>query len=110
MLLGRYVAADDIPLSPAFQRASVALTLIMRHPDGEGVDGDLASFGRVAAKFQTLCLARGGRPHWAKRHTCGATELASVYPRYAEFASLRAKLDPGGMFISSPHLRRMFPA
>ena len=114
MLLGRYVAADDIPLSPAFQRASVALTLIMRHrpdggEDGAGEDGaDVAFFARVLEKFQALCLSKGGRPHWAKRHTCGAAELASVYPRYAKFVAMRARLDPGGMFVSSPHLRQLF--
>jgi L-gulonolactone oxidase len=42
-----------------------------------------------------------GRPHWGKRHFRTAEELAPLYPRWAEFARARARLDPGGVFSNA---------
>lgn len=49
----------------------------------------------------------GGRPHWGKIHSLGATGLAKLYPRYDEFRALREALDPQGRFLND-HLRRLF--
>jgi FAD/FMN-containing dehydrogenase len=48
-----------------------------------------------------------GRPHWGKRHTRTAPELAHLYPQYQAFRHLRAKLDPTGKFLNA-HLRSLF--
>jgi FAD/FMN-containing dehydrogenase len=40
----------------------------------------------------------GGRPHWGKRHFQSAETLAARYPRWAQFAAARDRLDPGRAF------------
>lgn len=47
----------------------------------------------------------GGRPHWAKAHTCGALELQKMYPNFADFLRVREHADPDGVFLN-PYLRR----
>ena len=49
----------------------------------------------------------GGRPHWGKLHSLGAAELSKLYPRFADFQALRARLDPDGRMLND-HLRRIF--
>ncbi|MFC5828992.1 D-arabinono-1,4-lactone oxidase [Nonomuraea insulae] len=44
-----------------------------------------------------------GRPHWGKLHTRDAAYLGKVYPRFADFLSLRDRLDPGRLF-ANPYL------
>ena len=46
----------------------------------------------------------GGRPHWGKRHSLTAHELAGLYPRFEDFKGVRARLDPGGAF-ANPYTR-----
>jgi FAD-linked oxidoreductase len=87
----RFSAADDALLSPAHARdtAYVAVHLF------EGMEYE-APFREVEA------VMRGwdGRPHWGKRSFLGAEELAPRYPRWADFAAIRARLDPGGRFVN----------
>ncbi|WP_375480758.1 D-arabinono-1,4-lactone oxidase [uncultured Jatrophihabitans sp.] len=40
----------------------------------------------------------GGRPHWGKLHYRDAESSAAAYPRFADFAALRDKLDPHRIF------------
>lgn len=49
----------------------------------------------------------GGRPHWGKIHSLGASELSELYPRFREFQTLRARLDPDGRMLND-HLRKVF--
>jgi FAD/FMN-containing dehydrogenase len=49
----------------------------------------------------------GGRPHWGKIHTLGALQLSQLYPRFAEFRSIRQQLDPQGRMLNH-HLRKIF--
>ena len=94
----RYVAADDIWLSPFYQRDSVAISVHqyvgMAHQE---------YFAAAEAIFRN----HGGRPHWGKMHSLAARELAELYPRWSDFHRLRKQLDPKGMF-SNPLLRRWF--
>jgi L-gulonolactone oxidase len=48
----------------------------------------------------------GGRPHWGKRHSLSAVELAELYPRFEEFKAIRTELDPGGSF-ANPYLEQV---
>ena len=57
--------------------------------------------------LEPMFLAAGGRPHWGKMHSLGSEELARLYPRYDDFAELRARWDPEGRFVND-HLQRMF--
>ena len=47
-----------------------------------------------------------GRPHWGKLHFREAADLRPAYPRWDDFAAVRAKLDPDGRF-RNPYLDRV---
>lgn len=94
----RVVAADDIPLSPFVGRASAAIAVHHRpNRDWRG----------LLARVEPLLAARGGRPHWGKRHTLDARALAERYPEWSTYQALRRELDPRGRMLS-PTLRRIF--
>ena len=42
----------------------------------------------------------GGRPHWGKLHTRTAEDLAPAYPRWADFAAVRDRVDPDRVFTN----------
>lgn len=85
----RVTAADDIPLSPAYERESAYISVhrYVREPHDE-------YFGEMEAVLH----AAGGRPHWGKLHTLGARELSALYPRFDEFVALRDEVDPERVF------------
>ncbi|MGY1780755.1 D-arabinono-1,4-lactone oxidase [Geodermatophilus sp. SYSU D01036] len=97
----RVAAADDVPLSTAYGRdtAYVAVHVPARDPSG----------GWFAA-FEAIALAAGGRPHWGKEHGLDAAALAQRYPRFGEFAALRDRLDPAGVFTNAHLARVLGPA
>ncbi len=87
----RFTAGDDAMLSPAHGRDSCYVAVHHdRHGDWqpyfEAVAGVMAEYG--------------GRPHWGKRHQLGATELAKLYPRFEDFKTVRARLDPDSRFAN----------
>jgi L-gulono-1,4-lactone dehydrogenase len=88
----RFVAADDAWLSPAYGRQTCYLAVHMF----EGMAWD-RYFGSVEAAM----VALGGRPHWGKRHAQNAASLATLYPEWDRFASVRARLDPQGRFTNA---------
>ncbi len=45
-----------------------------------------------------------GRPHWGKVHTLGYEQLKYLYPRYDDFITLQASLDPEGRMLND-HLK-----
>jgi FAD-linked oxidoreductase len=94
----RSVAADDVWLSPFYQRKSATIAVHQYHR----VD---------TSKLFDMCegIFRGveGRPHWGKRHTRTRPEFAKLYPRFEDFRQLRQKLDPGMKFLNS-HLKSIF--
>ncbi len=96
----RFSAGDDALLSPAHARESAYVAVHVF----EGMDFE-APFREVEA------VMRGwdGRPHWGKRSFLGAEELAPRYPRWADFAKLRERLDPRGRFVN-PWLARTLGA
>ena len=95
----RFVAADDALLSPAHARdtAYVAVHVF------EGMDGE-PPFREV----EKLMAGWGGRPHWGKRSFLAARELKTRYPRWDDFAAIRAELDPDGRF-ENDWARRVLP-
>jgi FAD/FMN-containing dehydrogenase len=88
----RFSAGDDALLSPAHARdtAYVAVHVF------EGMSFD-APFREVEAVMGEW----GGRPHWGKRSFLSAAELAPRYPRWADFAAIRERLDPEGRFVNA---------
>lgn len=94
----RTVAADEILISPAQGRATVAISI------HEGAALPHAAFFNDAER---IFRRHQGRPHWAKLHSLGRPELAELYPEWGRFQAVRKQLDPDGRFLNE-HLRRLF--
>ena len=94
----RTVAADDVWMSPFFERQSVTIAVHQYH----SVDTKTL-FDAAEAIFRSV----DGRPHWGKRHTRSGHELSRLYPKYEDFRALRRRLDPQGKFLND-HLRALF--
>jgi FAD-linked oxidoreductase len=94
----RTVAADDVWMSPFYQRDSSTLAVHQYHR---------VDTSRLFESCEAIFRRNEGRPHWGKRHTRTAPELESLYPKYDTFRALRRKLDPSGKFLND-HLRAMF--
>ena len=94
----RTLAADEIPLSPAYRRATVTLSL---HQAAE------LPYRELFADGEAIFRSVGGRPHWGKLHSCKAAELRDLYPRWDDFHAVRRELDPHGRFLNA-YLRELF--
>jgi FAD/FMN-containing dehydrogenase len=86
----RFVASDNLWLSPAYQRESVYFAI---HTYIE--EEYLEYFKAMESIFKRY----QGRPHWGKWHSLKSEDLQKVYPRYNDFLSLRRELDPQGVFV-----------
>jgi len=94
----RFVAADDIMMSPAYGRDSCQIGAYMF--ESEGID-------RYFQEFQRIMYAMGGRPHWGKEFSLAGAEIRELYPMAHRFNELRQELDPRGLFASE-FVRRLF--
>jgi L-gulonolactone oxidase len=96
----RYVQGDDIWLSPCYGRATAVISFIVFGSRTDG--GNQTAMGLYARELERISRdGYGGRPHWGKVAWSGHAHLAAVYPRWADFLRLRAKLDPHGMFVNA---------
>ncbi len=93
----RYVAADDIPLSPFYRRDSAVLSI---HQDAR------VSHDPYFRDVERLMRDLEGRPHWGKLHTLSAAELEPLYAEWGLFQRVRARLDPTGKLMT-PYLRQV---
>jgi L-gulonolactone oxidase len=96
----RFAAPDDALLSPAYDRPSCYVAVHQVH----GMD-----FAPVLAAAEGVLSGLGGRPHWGKRHSLTAAELAPRYPAWDRFGAVRARLDPAGVFASAHTDRTLGP-
>lgn len=97
----RVVKGDDAWLSP-FGGHESSGSIAVHHYH---LEDPLPYFADVEPLYQPL----GGRPHWGKMHTLGATELAARYPRWNDFQRVRRELDPEGRMLN-PYLKQLFGA
>ncbi|MFD9599041.1 FAD-binding protein [Streptomyces sp. NPDC059970] len=86
----RTVARDDLWLSPAGGRDSVAFHFTWM-PDAAAVTPVLGAIEEALAPF-------GARPHWGKVFTTTPGTLRTLYGKYADFERLAARFDPEGKF------------
>ncbi|XP_073484926.1 L-gulonolactone oxidase-like [Aquarana catesbeiana] len=98
----RFAQGDDILLSPCFNRDSCYMNIIMYRPYGKDVP-----HGEYWLEYENIMKRVGGRPHWAKAHTCTRKDFEKMYPAFAKFKNLREKLDPTGMFLNA-YLEKVF--
>lgn len=85
----RTIAADNLWMSTAYQRESVAIHFTWKQTDNVIkllllIEAELAPFGV--------------RPHWGKLFTRTTAELKAVYPKFDDFVQLVKQYDPQGKF------------
>jgi xylitol oxidase len=86
----RYVAADALWLSPAYERDSLAIHFTWkRHP--LEVQDLLRLIEELLSPYQA-------RPHWGKWFTMDASRISGLYRRLPDFTALVNEFDPDGKF------------
>jgi L-gulonolactone oxidase len=109
----RYVAQDDIFLSPMYGRDTAVLSFIA---SGTKTNANKAQpmFELFSKGLQSVCEQSkyAGRPHWGKVNWADHDTpdyLASVYPdTLAKFNSVRSTMDPVQMFTND-YLKQRIP-
>ena len=94
----RVVAPDDIWMSPmnAGPVAAISMHQYAKMP-----------WRALFADAEAIFRARGGRPHWAKRHTLTRDDVDALYPMAERYREVRRRADPAGKFLN-PHLSELF--
>ena len=88
----RTVAADDLWLSPAYERECLAIHFTWhRRPDD--VRRAITAIEHALAPFRP-------RPHWGKWFGLSPADIDSVTPRAQDFRELRDRFDPRGAFVN----------
>jgi xylitol oxidase len=95
----RSVAADELWLSPSYQRDSLGMHFTWV-PNAAAVTPVLVEIERQLAPFSA-------RPHWAKLFRTEPAVLRGLYDRYADFERLLALRDPQRKF-GNQFLERYF--
>jgi len=88
----RFVAADDIDLSPSHGRTTCYIAVHMF----EGMP-----YEPFFRDVEALMNGFDGRPHWGKMHYQTATVLSERYPRWSDFQAARKQCDPQGVFANA---------
>ena len=96
----RTIRADDLWLSPAHERDSVAVHFTWKQ-DPEGVTP-------VVGALEEVLTPLGARPHWGKITTLPAERIVDSYTRAGDFARLLERFDPDGKF-RNPFVDALFP-
>ena len=95
----RFVASDDIWLSPYYGRDSVSISTVLY--DQNDIWKDFADgLEKIYAKFD-------GRCHWGKHNERKSSNLKHQYEKWDDFLKLRQKMDPHGTFLND-YLKRVF--
>ncbi len=86
----RYVAADEMWLSPAYERDALAIHFTwQRHP---------AEVRALLGLIEETLLPYQARPHWGKWFTMDVSRIARLYRRLPDFTALVDEFDPDGKF------------
>jgi len=93
----RTVAGDDAMLSPAYDRATTYVA-VHQHWSME--------WRPYFEAIEEIFKSYGGRPHWGKRNSRTAADLAPDYPEWDRFQEVRNEFDPDRVF-SNAYVRRV---
>jgi xylitol oxidase len=96
----RTVAADDLWLSPAYGRDTVAFHFTWIK--------DAAAVTPVLGAIEDALLPLGGRPHWGKVFTARPAQMMAGYERADDFRQLMDEFDPAGKFRNA-YVDELFP-
>ena len=86
----RTVAGDDLWLSGAHGRDTVALHFTWRREE--------RAVRAAVREIEEALVPLGARPHWGKVFEMDAAALREAFPRLADFAALRSRVDPQRVF------------
>jgi alditol oxidase len=98
----RTVAADDLWMSPCYERDSVGIHFTWK-PDWAAVRELLPILEARLEPFQA-------RPHWGKLFSMPARRVASLYERHSDFRALVETFDPRGKFRNAFLKTHLFDA
>ena len=96
----RTIAADDLWMSTAYKRASLAIHFTWK-PEWPEVSQVLPLIEKKLESFAP-------RPHWGKLFTLVPTQLQSRYARLAEFEAMLKRLDPDSKFCNEFIARNLY--
>jgi xylitol oxidase len=86
----RYVAADRLWLSPAYERDSLTIHFTWKNqPD---------AVRRLLPMIEEALRPFRARPHWGKWFSMGEPEVSALYTRLPDFIKLAREFDPDGQF------------
>ncbi|WP_255462257.1 D-arabinono-1,4-lactone oxidase [Granulicella sp. WH15] len=86
----RTIAPDDLWLSMAYQRPSLALHFTWKR--------EWPAIKQILPQIEAKLAPFDPRPHWAKTFTMPPAQIQAHYPRMKDFKALLAKYDPKGKF------------
>jgi xylitol oxidase len=86
----RTIAADDLWLSPCYQRPSMTLHFTWKR--------QWPAVKRVLPLIEEKLEPFGARPHWAKLFTVAPARLQSQYAKMSACREILAQYDPNGKF------------
>ncbi len=89
----RSIAADDLWMSMAYQRRSLAIHFTWK-PEWDAVR-------KILPQLEARLRPFAPRPHWGKVNLLTATEIDGVYPRVGDFEGLMKRYDPKGKFTNA---------
>lgn len=94
----RVVGGEQAWMSPNYERDNLVVSI-------SGQPG--TDYWPYLRACDDLFAEFGGRPHWGKLHFMTRERVASLFPRYDDFVSVRRRLDPAGTFLNE-HLEALF--
>eukprot|EP01080_Neovahlkampfia_damariscottae_P005336 gene5336-9145_t len=95
----RFIAADDIWLSPFYKQDSVSISTVLY--DQNDIWKDFADgLEKIYKKYN-------GRAHWGKHNERKASDIKHQYEKWDDFLKVRSKMDPEGTFLND-YLKRVF--
>lgn len=102
-VLVRTIAADHATLSNTeaeYRQGSPSMTIAL-------LQNNTLPFKRYFDDIEPIFWQFDGRPHWGKKHTLKAAELAPLYPQWDAFHAIRRSMDPEGLLMND-YLRELF--
>lgn len=98
----RFVAKDDIYLSPSYEQDTCFIGIIMYRPYNT-----TPPFQKYFELFEREMYKLGGRPHWGKGIQFKEIKYDQIYPKFNQFRRIREELDPTHLFENA-YLSRLF--
>jgi alditol oxidase len=89
----RTAAADDLWLSPAYERDSLCIGFTWRNHPTEVM--------ALLPDIEAALAPHEPRPHWGKLFTLNSEDLARRFPRLPDFLELTRTYDPAGKFSNT---------